>query len=247
MTSTPSPLPCIVFALARESMAFRRWFRPRVRIAGAPCRAWLAGPVWRTVLLLETGIGGQAMATALTWLFGDASLGSTSLRPQRVLLAGFAGGLSEGQEVGEVVAVSEVCDTEGGTWPIKWPDDLAPELRRGRLLTVPHLVADVGEKRLLGERHQAMVVDMESAVAARLCHAAGVPFVCLRSISDDWRTPLSPQLTDLLVQGRIAPLRLTAAVLRRPWLIVELWRLARQTRLAANRLAAGLRRVLGLN
>jgi adenosylhomocysteine nucleosidase len=207
----------------------------------------LAGPVWHTVLLVETGVGPAAMEAALTWLLGGAAYGGTSLRPRRVLLAGFAGGLAEGQQVGDVIVASEVCDADGRSWPMEWPGDLAPILPRGRLLTVPHLVTDPDAKRRLGEMHQALAVDMESAVAARLCREAQVSLGCVRAISDDWRTPLSPQLAGLLVQGRIAPLRLLAAVIRRPWLVTELWRLARQTRLAARRLAEVLKQLLGLN
>ena len=56
-----------------------------------------------------------------------------------------------------------------------------------------------------------------------------------------WRwTALSPALAGLMRRGRVAPWALLAAVLRRPGLLGELVRLARDTRRAARRLAAGL-------
>jgi adenosylhomocysteine nucleosidase len=244
LSGIPSPLPCVVFALAREAMYFRRAYRPRCRIPGAPCRAWLAGPVWRTVLLLESGLGARPMEAALSWLLAGPTYQGASLRPNRVLLAGFAGGLVEELRVGDVILAEEVRDADGRSWTVEWPGVLSLALPRGRLLTVPHLVTDPDEKRRLGQLHQALAVDMESAVAARQCREAGVSFGCVRVISDDWRTPLSPRLTELLRDGRVSAPRLLGALLRRPWLVVELWRLARQTRLAAWRLADVLRSLL---
>ena len=98
----------------------------------------------------------------------------------------------------------------------------------------------------MGERHDALAADMETAAVARLCHKQGVPFGCLRAISDDWDTPLSPRLVGLLKGGRVAPLRLAGALARQPSLAGELWRLARQTRTAARRLALALGEVLTL-
>ena len=136
-----------------------------------------------------------------------------------------------------------MCDGDGGSWLATWPPGTGP-YPRGRLLTVASLVGRPEEKRRLGERSGAVAVDMESAAVARLCHAAGVPFGCLRVISDDVDAPLSEALLGVLGAGRVQPGRLTAAVLRRPALIAELLRLGAHTRLAARRLAAGLEELL---
>jgi adenosylhomocysteine nucleosidase len=243
--------PCVLFALRREAMFFRREFRPHQRFAGAPCRARFCGPSWLTVLVLETGMGPAAAERALAWALGSPDLGGVPYRPRLVLSAGFSGALQAGFSVGDLVLATEVVDGEGNTWPVTWPTDPGPgewrpPLHRGRLLGVPELVADPARKRGLGVENQAVAVDMETAVVARLCHAAGVPFGCLRAISDDGDTPLSPQLTGILHRGRVAPWRLAAALVRRPQLAGELWRLARDTRQAARQLALGLGELLTL-
>ncbi|TVS17691.1 MAG: hypothetical protein EA417_06170 [Gammaproteobacteria bacterium] len=48
------------------------------------------------------------------------------------------------------------------------------------------------ERQVLAERFDASSVDMESATIAAACHAAGVPFLCVRAIADasDLRLPL---------------------------------------------------------
>jgi len=106
------------------------------------------------------------------------------------------------------------------------------------VLTVPELVADPHQKERLGHEYEALAVDMESAAAARLCQQHNVPFACLRVISDDQNTPLSPHLVELLRHGRVSVPRLVGKVMRHPQLIRQLWALAGNTRRAARRLLA---------
>jgi len=236
--------PCIVFALRRESMYFRRRFPFQQRFPGAPCRAQFRGLPSLTVLMLETGLGAAAMETALRWCLNTPRFDTAPYRPRFVLSAGFSGALQPGQRVGDLILATEVVDQQGNCWPTYCPDYLAAEVHsRGRLLTVTELAGDPRTKQRLGERYEAMAVDMETAVVARLCQEHGIPFACLRVISDDLNTPLSPHLVELLRRGRVSPLRLAWTVLRHPSLIQELWRLAGQTRFAAGRLSAIGRRL----
>jgi adenosylhomocysteine nucleosidase len=244
--------PCVVFALRHEATPFLRGtFRPQQRFRGAPCRARFCGPSWLSVLVLETGLGLAAVEAALTWALSSPLFGRVPYRPKLVLSAGFSGALRPGLRVGDLVLATEVLDLEGNRWPATWPGELPPgewrpPLTRGRLLTVPGPAATPGAKRALGERLDALAADMESAAVARLCQKYEVPFGCLRVISDDWDTPLSPQLVGVLKRGRVAPLRLAAALARHPTLVRELWRLARHTRAAARQLAVGLGELLTL-
>ncbi len=243
--------PCVLFALRREAMFFRREFPPHQRFAGAPCRAHFSGPSWLTVLVLETGMGPEATERALGWALNSPSLGGVPYRPGLVLSAGFSGALQPDRQVGDLILATEVVDGRGSAWPATWPADLGPgewrpPLHRGRLLSLAEMVADAAGKRRLGTEHQAVAVDMETAVVARLCQRAGVPFGCLRAISDDDDTALSPQLAGVLRGGRVSPWRLAAAVARRPALVGELWRLAWDTRRAARQLALGLGELLTL-
>jgi hypothetical protein len=87
---------------------------------------------------------------------------------------------------------------------------------------------------------------MESAEVGSACRKAGVPFGCVRAVSDDCDTPLAPQLLACLNEARAAPLRLLAATAASPRLVPQLWRLARQTRYAAGQLALALGELLTL-
>ncbi len=226
-------------------MTFWRTFTARQRIRGAPCRAWLAGSSGRGVVVLETGLGPAAMGSAVRWVLGEPDLGSGPYRPPFLILAGFSGALLPGRPVGHLLLATEVVDQHGRRWPAPWPGEREGAPERGRVLTADALVVDPAAKRELGARHGAVAVDMESAAAAHLCHERGVPFGCLRAVSDDDGTPLSPELVGLLRAGRPSPLAVIATLARRPKVAAELWALTANTRIAARQLASGLGTLLG--
>jgi adenosylhomocysteine nucleosidase len=243
--------PCLVFALPRESMAFRREFPPQQRFAGAPCWASFCGPSWLTVLVLHAGIGKQRVAEAGDWLLGEPPFGNLTYRPKLVLMAGYAGGLCEHLAVGDVILATEVMDETGKVWPATWPSrplqgEWRPPLHRGRLLTVDKIINTPQEKRRLGQQHGALAVDMESAILAQRCSERGVPFGCVRVLSDAVDTLLSPHLARLFSSGRLSVLGILLALLRRPLLAVEFRRLAKQTRRASDRLGQALGELLTL-
>ena len=192
--------------------------------------------------MLETGLGAVAMQTALRWCLHAPRFGTVPYRPRFVISAGFSGALQPEQHVGDVILATEVVDGGKNCWPVTLLPDtqINDAQRRGRLLTWPDLVGDPQEKKRLGRHYQALAVDMETAVLARLCHEHGVPFTCVRVISDDLNTPLSPHLIALLQRGRVSAPRLALSLLRQPTLLGELWHLAGQTRTAAKQLAACL-------
>ncbi len=232
--------PCLVFALRRESMYFRRAYPYQQSFSGAPCRAEFRGPPSQTVLMLETGLGARAMENALRWCLATPRFGDVPYRPRLVLSAGFSGALRPEQRVGDLILATEILDQRGNCWPVAPAAAFAdgPSFSSGRLLTASELIGDPQWKQRLGWEYQALAVDMETAVVAHLCHEHGIPFACVRVISDDLNTSLSPHLVDLLRRGRVSPVRLAGAVFRHPALLAELWRLAGQTRGAAKQLLA---------
>jgi nucleoside phosphorylase len=243
--------PCILFCLRRESRPFFREFHPQQRFPGAPCWARFCGPSWLTVLVLETGVGTVCSEKALNWLLAEPALGNVPYRPKLVLAAGFAGALHPERQVGDVILATEAVDTDGKSWPVTWPGTLPagewrPPLHRGRILTAARLIASPDEKQALGRQFDAVAVDMETATLARLCSRRGVPFGCVRAVSDDCHTRLSPQIPALLSGGRLSPVRLVATLARYPGLTLDLWRLAKQTLLASQQLARALGELLTL-
>lgn len=242
---------CVLFALRRESMVFRREFRPHLRFDGAPCWAWFGGPAWLTVLQVETGVGVANVERVLDWLLGEPKLDGAIYRPKLLLFAGYAGALAPDLAVGDLVLADAIADEAGRIWPTTWPGPLPagtwqPPLRRGTILAADRLIATVDDKQQLHQRHGALAVDMESAAFARRCTAKGVPFGVLRAVSDDACTPLSPALASLLAGGTVSPWRLVCAIAKQPTLIAELLRLGRHTKHASRQLGVALGELLTL-
>jgi adenosylhomocysteine nucleosidase len=203
------------------------------------------------VLVLETGLGAARTQRAATWLVDGPKLGNVVYRPKLVLSAGFCGALQEGLRVGDVVLATEVADTRGQCWPTTWPGELPsgpwqPPLHRGRVISVPQLASTPEQKRALAVEHGALAVDMEAATLAAVCRQQGVPFGCVRAVSDEATMAVSERLATLAASGRVSPWRLAWSVTVAPTLIGELWRLAKQTRLAAEQLGKALGQVLTL-
>ncbi len=125
---------------------------------------------------------------------------------------------------------------------------LVPFLRVGdivqspKILTVDHLVCDPAEKCQLSQFHDA--VDMESAAVEQVCAENGIPFLAVRAVSDTVDTALSPELVRLLSGGNVSPLKACGALLRKPTLFGEFFRLARDTKFAARKLAEALVKVI---
>lgn len=221
----------VLFALRRESM----YFVPRLshpRKVPAPFPTWESHlPSSGRVLVLETGVGEGRTRSALEWLESRAN------GPYRLISAGFGGALDPALKVGDVVRAGAVLEARGQLYPLdRFPGP--------RLVTVPRLLARPEEKKALAQRLGAQMVDMESAAVARFAQARGVPLTCLRAISDEAGTELSPHLVSLLGGGRVSGGKLTWALLRRPWLVRQLWQLGQATRLAGRNLAAALHECL---
>src|SRR5262245_48068489 len=195
--------PCVLFALSREARPFCRTFAVR-RPVLAPCPAWLCGTA-PGVLVLETGVGAERARRALAWLAEEHLRG----RPVAVVAAGFAGGLRPQRRVGGVVSAREVGDEQGRAWPTG--------LFAGadaRVLTVGRLVGEPAEKRRLGQAFDADVADMESAALAEDCARRGLPFGCVRAVSDDVDTTLSPRLLGLVEGAGVSATAVLTGVLR---------------------------------
>ncbi len=243
--------PCLLFALPRESKAFRKTFRPQQSFPGAPCWAKFCGPSWLTVLVMHVGIGKDRTKTALDWLLSAPDLEDVPYHPKTIVFAGYAGGLSNGLKVGDVVLANEIIDEQGTVWKTTWPErlpneDWHPPLHRGRVLTPRRMVSEPDDKRRLGDQFKAVAVDMETALVAQRCTAKGISFGCVRVISDAVDTRLSPELVNVIGKGRLSVGQLLWLVIRRPSIVGHLVRLAKNTNLASQQLGMALGELMTL-
>ena len=109
----------------------------------------------------------------------------------------------------------------------------------GPVLTVDRIVRLPEEKRSLGEKHQALAVDMESYAVAEVCRSHRVRFLAVRIISDAVDEELAPEVQRLVTQKtRTAKLGAAiGAIWKRPASVKDMWKLREDALVASDRLA----------
>jgi adenosylhomocysteine nucleosidase len=111
------------------------------------------------------------------------------------------------------------------------------------LVTSPK-VADEAEKRRLVAAYGAGLVDMEAAGVARLALMRGIPFYCVKGISDGVGDKLPDFNRFISPSGQFQLVRLIVFVLLRPWHWPALARMGENSRKAAQGIRESLLDIL---
>ena len=98
-------------------------------------------------------------------------------------------------------------------------------------------VADAAEKRRLAAAYKADLVDMEAAAVARLSAMRGIPFYCIKGVSDGFNENLIDFNRFISAQGQFHIGRLLLYVLPRPWHWPALIRMGENSRQASQSIA----------
>lgn len=218
-----------------------------------PCYRFTAGR--SEACLIRSGMGGERAASAAKALI-------SAFRPEGVISFGFGGGVLPGLTVGDLVLAERLLWFRDGRFSEQ--PGLADEREgwAGRFL-VPGLGEAVGRfhrgtfittDRIENKREMAgrlppgvayPLLEMETCAVARVASGAGVPFMAIRAISDDANEELDfsiAEFTDPELNIRISRVLLTLA--RKPWILPQLIRLARNSRIAGETLADGMMSLL---
>jgi nucleoside phosphorylase len=194
------------------------------------------------VVIAATGDGAERAG-------GKAAEFCERTRPQAIVGVGIAGALSPGLPAGAIVASRRIEDLDGEA-PAPDAGLLSRAVGAGAqaatLVTVRMPITAAEEKRRLAASFQApCAVDMESAAWARVAAARRVPYVVVRSISDQADEDLPDYLAACVGQdGSIRRGAVVARALARPSRIPGLVRLRRRTLDCAGKLSLFLERFL---
>ena len=184
--------------------------------------------VWRGHQLILCANGpGFALAAEAT----KAVIAAES--PERIWSVGLCGGLASRFDLGDVVTGETVIDAQSGDSFDALPFDGFTGVR---IVSQDRVASNPAEKaRLAG---LADVVDMESAAVAREATANGIPFQCVKAISDTANEGFAIDLNRTRrSDGRFSATRVLAEALRRPLRgLPELATLYRRSRVGAQRL-----------
>lgn len=218
------------------------------KLGDFPCYHFTLGG--RECCLVESGMGPRRARAAAHALL-------TAVSPRLMLSFGFAGAVTPGPSVGDIVVAERIlcCHerlfteeagisrtmTDTLISSLRQPDERAFSLFRGTFVTTTEIAAKKEVVRRLPSGTPYPALEMETAAVARITAEARVPLVALRAISDDATEELGfsiAEFTDKEMNLRLSKVLLT--VTRKPWIIPQLLRLARNTRLAGENLAVAV-------
>lgn len=190
---------------------------------------------------VPVAIGGGTAAGA------EAAAARLALGVDALLSFGLAGGLDPALAPGTILVPATVVDA-GESWSTNAALNAGLGGATGHvLLGGGALLATVAEKRAARATTGAAAVDLESAAVARAAARFGLPFAALRAVCDgaDRALPFAARVA-LDGNGRIGPLRVLVAVLRRPGDIPALIGLARDAGAARKALVTRVRATPGI-
>jgi nucleoside phosphorylase len=162
--------------------------------------------------------------------------------PELLISAGIAGGLTPELKVGETIFPATIIDARDSSrheTAIKDARIGSTPLAKTMVVSYPE-IAGTEQKLKLGKAYGAHAVDMEGASVALAAEAHGLPFVAIKSISDDVDFEL-PEMMPFFRDGQFQAVRFALHVVFRPWLWLKVFRLARNAKLASENLCAWLR------
>lgn len=200
----------------------------------------------KDVTLVRSGMGVSRAAAATKVLIETA-------QPSLIVNFGFAGAVTAGPKVGDLMLANQVFsyDGHGFSRPTSTADlarcleSSGVSFHNSAFVTTLQITEKSTLAKMLPDGCLFPSVEMESAAVAEIAAEAGIPFAAIRAISDAADEELGfslDEFTDQDLNIRIS--RVLRTVARKPWIIPQLLRLARNSRIAGNNLARGLEAVL---
>ena len=162
--------------------------------------------------------------------------------PSLIISAGIAGALVPDLKVGDTIFPAVVIDMKDGSRrpsAIQQTAIARSPLSRTLLLTHSEM-ASVEQKHQLAKSYGAHAVDMEAAEVARSAELHNLPFIAIKSISDEVNFAM-PEMERFIRAGRFKTGSFLVYIALRPWLWIFVIQLARNTRIAADNLCSWLR------
>jgi len=185
----------------------------------------------RKVFLAANGAGPNLASEAI--VIARSNIGQEGM--DAVVSTGFCGGLDPAMKIGDVFAATSI-EMEGGLAAVSVPQSQRVFFK-GTLVSRDRVAQTAEEKRDL-RRSGASAVDMEAAGVLSRVREWGVPFYCVRSVTDLAEESFHIDLNSARsADGRFSTARILAEAIRRPVTIApELLELRRRCAIAAQSL-----------
>jgi adenosylhomocysteine nucleosidase len=237
----------VLGAMAQEVAGLRRLMVVEEVRRDGVCRTWRGRRRGQGVLLVETGIGRLRAERAVAHVLDSSAF-------TVVLSVGFGGALCNGFGIGDVVVCRALCaDVAPAGELLDLDGKLLGLCRRvggelhqlvkiveGTCVTVGLPVCRVQRRVELARDYDAGLVDMESYWIGRIALARGLPFLCIRCVSDSAEQELPAFDRMMTREGKWRVGATASHFLRNPWNVGRLARLRAQERVAGRQLTVFL-------
>lgn len=241
-------------------MAMPEEIRPLLACVGRVCKGQRGGSTIYSfniggyqVSALLSGMGTRNGTTAAQILVAQCS-------PQLLINAGFAGSITGEAAVGDIVLADRVFHYDNGhlhererldpTLPRQVADIFSNmqkcyRVLQGAFITTTGITRKSELAASLTPSSKVAVVDMETAAVARVASETGTPFVAIRAISDGATEELGFSIEEISDSAcRVSIPKVLGTVVRKPWIVPQIVRLARNSRHAGGNLADALQHLL---
>jgi adenosylhomocysteine nucleosidase len=180
-------------------------------------------------LLLVANGAGPARAAA------TVDRAAAAFLPNAIVSTGFCGALDDKLDVASVVVATEVIGVNGRFSARAPATSLAHHL--GVVLTIDHVAQSAAEKRSLRQTG-SIAVDMEAAAVAERSGALGLPFFCIKAVTDLAGEDMANDLNAAMrPDGHFDTIKILGSIFCRPLVrLPELLRLRRRSARAARAL-----------
>ena len=177
------------------------------------------------LLLVANGVGSGRAAAAV-----DAAAG---FHPDAIVSTGFCGALEDKLGIGDIVLATEVETAHGLLHALPLASSAA--FHAGKVISTDHVVQTSEEKHRL-RAMGACAVEMEAGGVAQRAQDLGVPFYCVKAVTDLAGETLANDFNAALrSDGHFATISILSGTLRKPAArMPELLRLRNRCRRAAR-------------
>jgi nucleoside phosphorylase len=187
----------------------------------------------RTVAILHTGVGRRIFEKRIDDFLRQE-------KPEFLLSTGFAGGIDEALEVGDLFLAENFSDPR--LLSVAEQIFKQRKLCVGKLFTSPSIAHSLSERNEIARLDDASAVDMETESIARVCLAQNIRMLSLRVISDTSREPFPapPSVLFDIERQKTNLIRFAAYFVKHPTNIGSMVRFAGQIRRARENLTNAL-------
>ena len=150
-------------------------------------------------LVQRCGIGYQAVNTAENLISDGAEL---------LIGWGVGGSIDPKLKTGDLLISSSIKDQRGGLFEFQtnftsilssaFLHCLHFQPKHISILSVDQMVLNQEEKKLLFEKYQSPIIDMESAIIAQTAKKSSIPYICVRAVCDEFDTTMPNFLNQIL-------------------------------------------------